>query len=64
MNSNEYFRDAVKQEKRDTRISYEYFRLKLGLSKSGIYHWLAGDFNLGQEKLEILQQLLGGKINE
>lgn len=55
---NQVLREKTKSLKNDWGISYVSITKKLGWGETTLYRWLKGEFNLSQEKIEQITNLL------
>lgn len=55
---NQVLREKTKSLKNDWGISYVSITKKLGWGETTLYRWLKGEFNLSQEKVEQITNLL------
>ena len=55
---NQVLREKTKCQKNDWGISYVSITKKLGWGETTLYRWLKGEFNLSQEKVEQITNLL------
>lgn len=55
---NEIYRKELRVLKANTRISFKQMKEYLGLSKSGFYHWINAYYDLSEEKLEQVAQMI------
>ena len=55
---NQVLREKTKSLKNDWGISYVSITKRLGWGETTLYRWLKGEFNLSQEKVEQITNLL------
>ena len=55
---NQVLREKTKSLKNDWGISYVSITKKLGWGETTLYRWLKGEFNLSQEEVEQITNLL------
>ena len=55
---NEKYRQELRVIKANTRISFKQMKEYLGLSTSGFDHWINAYYDLSEEKLEQVAQMI------
>ena len=55
---NEKYRQELRVIKANTRISFKQMKEYLGLRTSGFYHWINAYYDLSEEKLEQVAQMI------
>ena len=55
---NEKYRQELRVIKANTSISFKQMKEYLGLSTSGFYHWINDYYDLSEEKIEKVAQMI------